>query len=232
MAGPKKSSKKRHHEGASSHARSTKKTKPSSNTSLPLEQEDAQIISPDPSKPADSPLPTAPESSSTTNKFLEGYDVTSMNIISSSHIQQKTTRAISFLASYPSTPSRVIHLNAKAKVAAKMITIVEIAKREIAKDGGKWFQYNKVESVLERKAPEKEKEEGSGEKKGNEEGSGEKEEQEEEPFEVMKTPFERSIEGKPKVRGVPIMSIYLSRVRIERLRREFGEQTNALDAPK
>ena len=41
-------------------------------------------------------------------------------------------------------------------------------------------------------------------------------------FETMKTPFERSIEGKPKVRAVPHMTIYLSRVRIDSLRKELG----------
>ncbi|TVY33503.1 hypothetical protein LOCC1_G006649, partial [Lachnellula occidentalis] len=57
----------------------------------------------------------------------------------------------------------------------------------------------------------------------------EDEEEEEESFETMKTPFERAIEGKSKVRAVPGMTTYLSRVRIERLGKKYGEQTNALE---
>ncbi|KAG4430816.1 hypothetical protein IFR05_013693, partial [Cadophora sp. M221] len=53
--------------------------------------------------------------------------------------------------------------------------------------------------------------------------------EDEEAFEVMKTPFERALEseGKSKVRAMPVMSMYLSRVRIEGLRKAYGEQTNA-----
>jgi len=47
-------------------------------------------------------------------------------------------------------------------------------------------------------------------------------------FETMKTPLERAIEERPKVRALPIMTIYLSRVRIERLKVAYGEQTNAV----
>lgn len=41
-------------------------------------------------------------------------------------------------------------------------------------------------------------------------------------FEIMKTPFERAIEGVPKVRIEVSMSIYLSRVRIDDLRNMHG----------
>ncbi|KUJ15640.1 uncharacterized protein LY89DRAFT_537840, partial [Mollisia scopiformis] len=50
----------------------------------------------------------------------------------------------------------------------------------------------------------------------------EQSDEEEEAFEIMKTPFERAIEGTAKVRAVPVMTICLSRVRVESLRREYG----------
>ncbi|EHL00054.1 hypothetical protein M7I_4136 [Glarea lozoyensis 74030] len=61
---------------------------------------------------------------------------------------------------------------------------------------------------------------------------GEKSEdgEEEDSFEVMKTPFERAVEGTLKIRAMPVMATYLSRVRIESLRKKYGEQTNALEA--
>ena len=46
-------------------------------------------------------------------------------------------------------------------------------------------------------------------------------------FETMKTPLERALERRPLLRGTPVMSIFLSRVPVEELRRRYGEQTNA-----
>lgn len=109
-------------------------------------------------------------------------------------------------------------LHSKAKLASKLITVVEIAKREIAAGGGKWFQYNVVDTIMEKKEKKV-----SGERKDDGEGEdGEGEEEEEEGFETMKTPFERAIEGKAKLRAVPTMTTYLSRVRIEGLRKAYG----------
>jgi len=147
-----------------------------------------------------------------------------MSIISSSKIVQKATRTLSILAEYPAIPPakpKVMKLHAKAEAASKMISITEIAKRNIAKDGGKWFQYNKVEEVMEETKSKEEESKGRG-KKSDEEKDGIGSEADEDGFEAMKTPFERSIEGKPKVRGMPIMTIYLSRVRIDSLRKEWG----------
>ncbi|KFY48593.1 hypothetical protein V496_10252, partial [Pseudogymnoascus sp. VKM F-4515 (FW-2607)] len=53
------------------------------------------------------------------------------------------------------------------------------------------------------------------------------EEEEEEGFEKMKSRIERAVEGTEKVRSVPLMTVYLSRVRIEALREAYGEQTNS-----
>jgi hypothetical protein len=154
------------------------------------------------------------------------HDVTSINVISSSHIQQKVTRALEILSEYPTIPPakpKVVVLHSKASVASKMITIAEIAKREIVKNGGKWYQYNKLSQVVEER---KESEQGMKEKNGDidvsmAENGGEDDGQEsEEEFETMKTPFERAIEGKPKIRAIPVMTVYLSRLRIDNLRKD------------
>jgi len=161
--------------------------------------------------------------------LTSSHDVTAMNIISSSHIQQKATRAIEALASYPAVPPAkpgLVVLHAKAPVASKMITIAEITKREIGKSGGKWFQYNKIEQVVveQKDRPEKTSDEATGVGKpladADEEGADSGEE--DTAFETMKTPFERANEGRPKVRAVPIMTIYLARDRIDSLRKAYG----------
>jgi hypothetical protein len=151
-----------------------------------------------------------------------------MPIISSSSIQKKVLRVLEILSVYPTPPNekpRVVVLKAKAGVAAKMISVAEIAKREIGKEGGRWWQYCCVEGVIQEvkeKAGEGEKGDG-GKRKGMDDGEGKEDSEEESTaFETMKTPFERANEGETKVRAVPVMSLYLSRVRIEGLRKAYG----------
>ncbi|KAL2071609.1 hypothetical protein VTL71DRAFT_12844 [Oculimacula yallundae] len=176
-----------------------------------------------------------------------------MSVISSSNISKKVSRILEILS--PQSHSKegggdakdkgkgkvmgkdVVMLYAKAPVACKLVSIVEIVKREVAKEGGKWFAYCGVGEVVAPRAAlispplGKEKKKGSGHFEDSEGGGeGEREESaEEEAFEVMKTPFERALESeaRPKVRAMPVMSLYLSRGRIESLRIVYGEQTNA-----
>jgi hypothetical protein len=166
------------------------------------------------------------------NELESEYEFTSINIISSSHIQQKVTQALGVLSVYPVIPPAkpaVLILHSKAPVAVKLITIAEITKREIGRSGGKWFQYNKLDSVVEEKKVYSKGEKGE---KANAEntmnslamevdGEGDPE-SEGEAFETMETPFERAIEGRPKIRSVPVMTLYLSRVRVDSLRKLYG----------
>ncbi|KAG4425220.1 hypothetical protein IFR04_001587 [Cadophora malorum] len=177
------------------------------------------------------------------------HKVTTMSIISSSNINKKVSRILELLSEEPGGGGdgegkgregegkrrAVVMLYAKAPVVSKVVSVAEIAKREIAREGGKWFTYCVVGEVMGEQI-EKEK---SGEKKDQrkEVGSEAREDEdqmeggegEEEAFELMKTPFERAleVEGKPKVRAMPVMSLYLSRVRLDALRVMYGEQTNA-----
>ncbi|CZS95994.1 uncharacterized protein RAG0_05479 [Rhynchosporium agropyri] len=186
------------------------------------------------------------------------YTVTTMSIISSSNIGKKVCRILDILSLSQTTDQNggtekgkakegrgmgkgknVLMLYAKAPVACKLISVAEIAKRQIAKEGGKWFEYCCVgEVVTPITKPEKEKpkekkkvdvEDRDQEGGKNREGSEEDEEDEAEAFEVMKTPFERALEseGRQKIRALPVMSLYLSRGRISSLRTVYGEQTNA-----
>ncbi|KAI6709589.1 hypothetical protein JHW43_007859 [Diplocarpon mali] len=172
------------------------------------------------------------------------HEVATMSVVSSSRMQKKVARALQVLRAdagegVPAPAGerrrgRVVMLYAKAPVVAKMISVAEIVKREVAKVGGQWFQYCVVGDVLEdrkEKGKGKGKEKGKGKGKaegdmGREEGEegeeGEEEEEGEEGFETMKTPFERANEGRPKVRAVPNMCLYLSSARIEGLRAAYG----------
>ncbi|TVY92909.1 hypothetical protein LAWI1_G000809 [Lachnellula willkommii] len=180
----------------------------------------------------DAPASTSNTSSANTESLgdlASTHDVLRMSIISSTQIEKKVTAILKHL----DTPDKaaVVMLHSKAKVASKLISVVEIAKREIAAGGGKWFQYNAVEGLLEENSQEEDGEDEGGVKVGKADGmdAEEEDEEEEESFETMKTPFERAIEGKAKVRAVPGMTTYLSRIRIEGLGKKYGEQTNGLE---
>lgn len=153
-------------------------------------------------------------------------------------MRQKVTRALDILSVYPAPANekaRVVMFRAKAQCASKMISIAEIAKREVGKEGGKWFQYSAVGPVMvERKGEGKaaavrrgkeggsERRDGLARRGGEDGAEDEGSEDESTAFETMKTPFERANEGKAKMRAVPVMTIYLSRVRVDGLRKAYG----------
>jgi hypothetical protein len=208
-----------------------KKGKNRSKRANPAEDEEAEkSMQLGPTNAATAFQDASTESIETTQMItgLEGtHDVTSMSIISSSKIEQKVTRALQILSEYPAilpAKPKVVMFQSKAAVASKLISIAEITKREIVKNGGKWYQYNKLGQVIdERKdkegAARKEKSAGEdvsmADNGDNDAGNASEEE-----FETMKTPFERAIEGKPKVKAIPLMMLYISTVRVDTLRKD------------
>jgi hypothetical protein len=163
--------------------------------------------------------------------LMESYTVATLNIISSTKIQAKVARTLDtvlkrFSFTGPAKPN-IVMLYAKAPVASKMITIIEIVKREVESAGGKWYQYNRLDTevnVYSRKA--------AGAKTGNEvvdgnmevdvEKNGGESSDEEPAFETMKTTVEKVTGEGSKSRVMPVMCIYLSRVRIEKLKAAYG----------
>ncbi|KAI6248619.1 hypothetical protein HI914_03558 [Erysiphe necator] len=174
--------------------------------------------------PANSPsIKTTPP---TLLSISENYNIKSLNIKSASKIHAKVVQALEVLSSFPAIGAGAKHglvlLEAKSNACCKMISIVEIIKRQIVQEmQGKWYQYNTLEqNLVKRKEIQTEKKDDT--QLPNEDGV------DTENFEIMKTPFERAIYGVPKVRLEPVMKIYLSRVRIEHLRKIYGEQTNGI----
>ncbi|KAI1389732.1 uncharacterized protein F4822DRAFT_211409 [Hypoxylon trugodes] len=151
------------------------------------------------------------------------YEVKVHSIISSSKIQKKVTSVLQHLTSSAAEKTSVSILRAKAPNAGKLISIAEIAKRELGKrkEGGNiWYQYIALGEIL-KEIPRNEGNTIIEETKLGDIGEGEDD------FEVMKTPFERAVEGQPRLRGVPVMSLFLCQVPVEELKKRYGEQTNA-----
>lgn len=212
-----------------------KKAKPNAALGLPAVPRDSDTkagradAGADAGAPVTAPLPGSAQTLSGVAAELDvNYDLTVMNIASVASIEQKVSRILGTLASFsfaaPAKPNIVL-LHAQAKVASKMISIVEIAKREIAAAGGKWYQYNEVKELTVKQESKNGKEDkatldpddGMDVDEDNGDGAASAPS-----FETMMTPFERAVHGKPKIRAVPVMSIYLSRVRVDSLRKLYG----------
>ncbi|ORY65098.1 uncharacterized protein BCR38DRAFT_319074, partial [Pseudomassariella vexata] len=155
------------------------------------------------------------------------YDVQVHSVISSSKMQKKVASVLRHLdASSTVTPAakpRVSILRAKASDAGKLISITEIAKREILKGkeaGSRWYQYIALGEEIKDTEADHDPTVIEDTILRGADGDGEDD------FEVMKTPFERAIEGRPKIRKVAVMSLFLSRVSVDELKKRYTEQTN------
>jgi hypothetical protein len=177
---------------------------------------------------------TSAEDSNVVQHIGSRCDVQVLSVISSSKMQNRVTSVLRHLlpqhspeisSQFPTRP-RVSVLRAKAQDAGKLVSIAEIVKREIGKgtagDAAKsWYQY----IALGEETKETPREKGKTVIE-NTILDGRSREEDEDEFEVMKTPFERAIEGRPKVRAIPVMSLFLSTVAIDELGKRYDEQTN------
>ncbi|KAI9750537.1 MAG: cytoplasmic RNA-binding protein [Chaenotheca gracillima] len=187
------------------------------------------------------------------------YTLHSLNIGSSNSINKRVTQVITALSATDTDVKAppLVEINSKAGTASKAISIVEIAKRELGKQGQFWYQYSVVSGFktqvdtlhATKRKPARSKGlslETSGSTGPRGPTSVETstvtdpknilDNAEEDDFETMETvdSLERERDhdiggeaGSPKFKVVPALSIYLSRTRIEELQSKFGEQTNA-----
>jgi len=186
------------------------------------------------------------------------YALATMAVNSSSKINQKVRNLISHMekfsfADLKAKPGLVI-LHAKADVASKLVSIVEIAKREIEQEKGRWWQYSGVTGRLEELKAREKKNNDPGKiegrtikqwqedpRSGGHKGVAAREEmateveagpkaksrtqsaasaEEEEAFQTMANLG--NVGNRPKMRAVPIMSIYMARVPIPELKELYG----------
>lgn len=137
------------------------------------------------------------------------YNVLLLPIKSPTSISKRVTAVLNHITD-KSTDSKqpICCLQARAKVASKLISIVEIAKRQLATDQTALFQYNALSSEMvtlsKRRDPSEKIEGGQDDESGNEE----------EAF--------QSMEEKDKIRATPVMTVYLSTIPIKELKRAYG----------
>ena len=145
---------------------------------------------------------------------------------------------------------------ARAPVAGKLVSCVEVVKREIERDGGgkqkgKWWQYSGVGEDFVEVVPgvaggekgkkgqgkgvkfeDEEKEKvGEGEDKMDvdvrEVGDQEVEEEEDEGEEPAFEPLTKDVQKAKEWKSVPVLTVFLSRVPVKELEALYGVQTNS-----
>ncbi|KAH0338021.1 hypothetical protein KCU81_g7838, partial [Aureobasidium melanogenum] len=134
------------------------------------------------------------------------YTLLQLSVNSSSSISNRTTSLIAHVKSTPAdSKPAIVALHAKAPVANKLISIVEIAKRELKENGIKVYQYNALGSELIETTP------------ATQDATNQDAMSDEEPA------FEK-VDQRSTVRNVPTMTTYLSLASIKELKQAYGEQ--------
>ena len=166
--------------------------------------------------------------------LAEHHEITHISCQSNTQISPKATRIISTLStpkedatttteeeektSTTNKKSPLVILVAQSRWANKLISIVEIAKRDLEAKGVKVFQYNALSSEIveiERKARPKGVDAAASTAAADAEGG---DGSEDEAFQTMGA----GEEGGMKKRAVPVMTTYLSTQSVKALRLEFG----------
>lgn len=140
------------------------------------------------------------------------HNLVELSVSSHHEISNRTSAVISRLQNSEQSPDDqktvVVKLTAKAKAAGKLISIVEIAKRQLASEGIKCFQYTALDSeIIEiERHPKNHKQDIVGEDESDD-------------------AFETMGEVKPsatKKRSMPVLTIYLSRASVKELKIAYG----------
>jgi hypothetical protein len=140
----------------------------------------------------------------TTPDLSAKYTVLQLSVISSSSISNRTTSLITHIKSTPAdSKPAVVALHAKAPVVNKLISIVEIAKRDLKADNQRIYQYNALGSELVQSTPV------------TKDGTDQDAMSDDEPA------FEKT-EQRTTVRNVPTMTTYLSLASVKELKQAYG----------
>lgn len=134
------------------------------------------------------------------------HNLVKISVLSSSKIEARTATVISRLNAKAEGKPVLLALTAKARTASKLISIVEIAKREL---NIPYYQY----TVLTSETIEIPHESAQKTSCEPDEGDGE----DATAFQTMGAPMTAR-----KIRSVPVLTIYLSRHEAKVLAKEFG----------
>lgn len=148
--------------------------------------------------------------------MLSKWEVKKLNVLSSTQISSRTSAVLTQLTSERGASEKpiVVSLEARAKVASKLVSIVEIAKRDLVAKGLRCYQYTGLTSELIEIPREVKKTS----KDTMQQGAAELDEDEsDDAFETMGAQG-----GATKHRSVPVMTVYLSTTPVKELKARYG----------
>ena len=186
--------------------------------------------------------------------LAQEYRFAIMSIQTSSKMEHKIKALIRHMSEFcflqPDLRPGVVLLHAKGPAVGKLASVVEITKREVTKMGHKCWQYNRITGhKVERKEPKskqgKEDVRAAMRKKWGgevapESGPGETEAQDDvsmsddgfdgEPP-AKPSPVHELAPVRPKMKTVPTMMVYMSRVAVPSFKEEFGYARSSYALP-
>lgn len=145
------------------------------------------------------------------------YNILRLNVISSNSIQSRTVSLVEHLRQESASQKTAIaSLRAKASVANKLISAIEIAKRDLSQNNEKVYQYNALTSEMANVKSAKSRVAEGGRSGNDDGGDGDAAaaQEEDEAFEPL--------EQKDETEEVPVLTIYLSLASIKELRDAHG----------
>ena len=142
--------------------------------------------------------------------LAQKYDVIKFTVAGSTQLSSRTAAVVAKLKSpLPDSKPVIVALTAKARIASKLISIVEIAKREMAASKIDIYQYNALGSEISEIGPRPEKK-----KVAQPNSDGESDDA----FETMGAHDADEVTK----RSAPLMTTYLSTISIKELRNVYG----------
>ncbi|KZF25639.1 hypothetical protein L228DRAFT_259034 [Xylona heveae TC161] len=166
--------------------------------------------------------------------FESSYDVTAINIISASSIQENVLKVIKVLdidltEAKPKTKAPLVILTGQGAVTGKLISIVEIAKRNAKNKGVRVFQYSSLGSISKEEMLQKKQQQTRQGQKNEEVDRTAREGEEVESTQTIESQegFALALPsngGQKKARQIPVLTIYLSNSTIKHLKEKYGEQ--------
>jgi len=142
------------------------------------------------------------------DKYDKTYNVKQLKVISSSKISQRAKAIIEHLNQNETTLPGLIVLTAQPKAASKLISIVEIVKRQIQFD--KLFNVYQYTTIIPEKVVI-----------SSLQTNDEQQNKEDDQSEIKGPAFESRL-GNPKFRIIPILTIYLTTRAIPELKAQYG----------
>lgn len=142
------------------------------------------------------------------------FQAINLNVVSSSQVSSRTSLVIKHLTTPSKDKPLLCSLQANANVANKLISIVEIAKRELAKSNIKVYQYSALTSKTTTFSDQRANKSSKPVTSSRPEASADDEDDGDDAFEAIET--------KDKIRVVPVFSVYLTTTPIKELKRSLG----------